>query len=92
MPNIASAKKRVRQTEKRRVLNKHFRSRMRTYVKTALTAVAGGDKEVASAACQVAVSVIDASAAKGIIHKNKAARDKSRLNAKMKALALANAG
>lgn len=92
MPNIASVKKRVRQSEKRRMQNKHLRSRMRTLVKTAQTNIASGDKEAAQKAFQVAVSVIDSTADKGIVHKNKAARDKSRLNAKLKALALANAG
>ncbi|MBK8452030.1 MAG: 30S ribosomal protein S20 [Thiofilum sp.] len=92
MPNIASVKKRVRQSEKRRMQNKHLRSRMRTLVKTAQTTIASGDKEAAQKAFQVAVSVIDSTADKGIVHKNKAARDKSRLNAKLKALALANAG
>lgn len=92
MPNIASVKKRVRQSEKRRMQNKHLRSRMRTLVKTAQTTIASGDKEAAQKAFQVAVSVIDSTADKGIVHKNKAARDKSRLNAKLKALALANVG
>ncbi|WP_020561309.1 30S ribosomal protein S20 [Thiofilum flexile] len=92
MPNIASVKKRVRQSEKRRMLNKHLRSRMRTLVKTAQTSIVTGDKEAAQKAFQVAISVIDSTADKGIIHKNKAARDKSRLNAKLKALVLANAG
>lgn len=92
MPNIASAKKRVRQTEKRRMLNKHLRSRMRTLVKNTQATIATGDKDAAQKALQVAMSVIDSTADKGIIHKNKAARDKSRLNAKVKALALSNAG
>jgi small subunit ribosomal protein S20 len=92
LPNIASAKKRVRQTEKRRMLNKHLRSRMRTLVKNTQATITAGNKEEAQKAFQVAISVIDSTADKGIIHKNKAARDKSRLNAKLKALALANAG
>jgi small subunit ribosomal protein S20 len=86
LPNIKSAKKRVRQDEKRRMHNKHLRSRMRTSVKGVLNAIAAGDREAALAAYQAAVPVIDSTADKGIIHKNKAARFKSRLNAHIRAL------
>lgn len=86
MPNIASAKKRVRQTAKRRMHNKHLRSRMRTQVKTVLRAIDAGDREAAIAAYKAAMPVIDSIADKGIVHKNKAARHKSRLNAHIKAL------
>lgn len=86
MPNITSAKKRVRQAAKRRMHNKHLRSRMRTHIKGVLNAVEAGDREVAQAAYNAAVPVIDSTADKGIIHKNKAARHKSRLNAKVRAL------
>lgn len=86
MPNIASAKKRARQSEQRRMHNRHLRSRLRTQVKNVLKAIAAGDREAAVAAYKAAVPVIDSIADKGIIHKNKAARHKSRLNAHIKAL------
>lgn len=87
MPNIASAKKRVRQSEKRRMHNKNLRSRLRTQIKGVLKAIEAKDRDAAVAAYQTAVSVIDSTADKGIIHKNKAARHKSRLNAHIRALA-----
>ncbi|WP_020394077.1 30S ribosomal protein S20 [Thiolinea disciformis] len=87
MPNITSAKKRVRQSEKRRMHNKNLRSRLRTQIKGVLKAVEAKDRDAAVAAYQTAVSVIDSTADKGIIHKNKAARHKSRLNAHIRALA-----
>ncbi len=86
MPNIASAKKRARQSEQRRMHNRHLRSRLRTQVKNVLKAIAAGDRDAAVAAYKAAVPVIDSIADKGIIHKNKAARHKSRLNAHIKAL------
>ncbi len=87
MPNITSAKKRVRQAEKNRMRNKHLRSRMRTFIKKVLAAIETGDKEQAAVAFKAAVPVIDSSVNKGIIHKNKAARHKSRLSAHIKAMA-----
>jgi small subunit ribosomal protein S20 len=66
--------------------NRHLRSRLRTQVKNVLKAIAAGDREAAVAAYKAAVPVIDSIADKGIIHKNKAARHKSRLNAHIKAL------
>lgn len=86
MPNITSAKKRVRQAEKSRMHNKDLRSRMRTHVKQVLSAIESGDKEQAAAAYKAAVPVLDSSVNKGIIHKNKAARHKSRLNAHVRAM------
>lgn len=86
MPNIKSARKRVRQATKRRMHNKHLRSRLRTHIKGVLNAIEAGDRDAAMAAYQVAVPVIDSIADKGIIHKNKAARHKSRLNAHIHAL------
>jgi len=86
LANIASAKKRSRQAVKRRLHNASFRSLMRTLVKKVITAINSGDKEAASSAYQKAVPVIDRLVNKGIIHKNKAARHKSRLNARIKAL------
>lgn len=86
MPNIASAKKRARQAEKRRMHNKQLRTRLRTYIKNVVKAIDTGDREAALAAYKLAVPIIDSTADKGIIHKNKAARHKSRLNAHIKAM------
>ena len=80
MANSAQARKRVRQAEKNRQLNTSQRSEFRTYVKRVLKAIASGDKGQAEAAYKAAVPVIDRSARKGLIHTNKAARHKSRLN------------
>ncbi len=88
MANIASAKKRARQSEKRRAHNAALRSRLRTFIKKVILAVESGDLEQAQAAYRAAVPIIDSSVNKGLIHKNKAARSKSRLNARVKALAL----
>ncbi|MBP1149400.1 MULTISPECIES: 30S ribosomal protein S20 [Methylocaldum] len=88
MANIASAKKRAIQSEKHRAHNAAQRSRLRTFIKKVILAVESGDLEQAQAAFRAAVPVIDSSVNKGLIHKNKAARSKSRLNARVKALAL----
>lgn len=87
MANSPQAKKRARQADKARARNASQRSMVRTYIKKVLAAVESGDKEAAQAAYVAAVPVIDRFADKGIMHKNKAARHKSRLNAKVKALA-----
>ena len=86
MPNIASAKKRARTSEVRRQHNKHIRSGMRTQVKAVITALDSGDKKAAAEAYKLAVPAIDASVSKGILHKNKAARTKSRLNSRIQAI------
>ncbi|MDE0747504.1 MAG: 30S ribosomal protein S20 [Porticoccaceae bacterium] len=86
MANSVQAKKRARQNEKRRQHNASLRSMVRTYLKKVDAAIASGDKAVAQEAYTASVPVIDRMADKGIIHKNKAARHKSRLNAKVKAL------
>lgn len=91
MANIASAKKRARQAEKNRAHNAAARSRLRTFIKKVLLAVAGGDIDKAKAAFREAVPVIDSSVNKGLIHRNKAARSKSRLSARIKALSLKSA-
>lgn len=88
MANIASAKKRAKQSEKHRVHNAAQRSRLRTFIKKVVLAVESGDLEQAQAAYRAAVPIIDSSVNKGLIHKNKAARSKSRLNARVKELAL----
>lgn len=92
MANIASARKRASQSEERRTRNAAQRSRLRTYIKKVLLAVESGDINQAQAAFREAVPVIDSSVTKGLIHKNRAARSKSRLNARVKALALGAAG
>ncbi|MEQ1560215.1 MAG: 30S ribosomal protein S20 [Methyloglobulus sp.] len=87
MANTPQAKKRAKQAEKNRVRNASQRSNLRTFIKKVLAAVKAGDKEKAQAAFNTAVPIIDSATTKGIIHKNKAARGKSRLNAKVKSLA-----
>lgn len=87
MANSPQARKRARQAEKRRSHNASLRSLVRTQIKKVAAAVGTGDAEKARAAYAAAVPVIDRMADKGIIHKNKAARHKSRLNARVKALA-----
>ena len=87
MANTAQAKKRARQAEKHRILNTGQRSNLRTFVKKVIAAVNAGNLEQAKAAYQAAVPVIDSAVNKGLIHKNKAARNKSRLNAKVRTLA-----
>ncbi len=87
MANSKSAEKRARQAVKRRALNVAQRSQVRSAIKKAVTAVKSGDKDQAAAALKDATPVIDAMARKGIIHRNKAARHKSRLARQAKALA-----
>ncbi len=87
MANTPQAKKRARQAEKRRSHNASLRSLVRTMIKKVNAAIRTGDAEAARAAYVDAVPVIDRMADKGIIHKNKAARHKSRLNAQVKDLA-----
>ncbi len=83
---IASGLKRVRQDVKLNAANSSLRSKFRTAIKSVLKAVKAGDKAVASDAFKTAQRVIDSIADKGIFHKNKAARHKSRLAAKVKAI------
>ena len=87
MANSPQAKKRARQNEKSRKHNASLRSMARTYIKKVVAAIEAGDADNAKAAYAAAVPVIDRMADKGIMHKNKAARHKSRLNAQVKALA-----
>ncbi|MEH6552145.1 MAG: 30S ribosomal protein S20 [Pseudomonadales bacterium] len=87
MANSPQARKRAKQAEKRRNHNAGFRSMVRTYLKKVDAAIATGDKAQAQTAYDTAVPIIDSMADKGILHKNKAARHKSRLNAQVKALA-----
>ncbi|MEN9586447.1 MAG: ribosomal protein [Pseudomonadota bacterium] len=88
-PRLASGRKRVRQDVKINAANTSLRSKYRTAVKNVEKAVLAGDKTKAAEAFATAQSVVDSVADKGIFHKNKAARDKSRLAAKVKTLALA---
>lgn len=87
MANTKSAEKRARQTIKRRGVNVASRSRLRTAMKDVLNAVSAGNKEEATARLKTAIPVIDTMVNKGIIHRNKAARHKSTLNARVKAIA-----
>ncbi|MFI3194961.1 MAG: 30S ribosomal protein S20 [Methylococcaceae bacterium] len=89
MANTAQAKKRAKQAEKSRIRNAGQRSNLRTFIKKVIAAVRAGDSEKAQAALKIAVPIIDSAVNKGIIHKNKASRSKSRLNAKVKAIAIA---
>lgn len=86
MANSAQARKRARQAEKRRQHNASRRSMMRTEVKKVIKAVEAGDKAAAEAAFKSAAPLLDRMAGSGLIHKNKAARHKRRLNAQIKAL------
>ena len=86
---LASGRNRARQDVVLNAANTSLRSRFRTVVKNVHKAVTGGDKLKATEVFKSAQSVIDSVADKGIFHKNKAARLKSRLSAKVKALALA---
>ena len=86
MANTAQAKKRARQAEKHREQNTAQRSHMRTFVKKVVKAIVAGDKTQAEAAYKEAMPVVDKMVGKGLIHKNKAARHKSRLNAQIRAM------
>ena len=77
MPNIKSAKKRVLVNQNRAMQNKMFRTQLKTDIKKYQAAVAAGDAELAQATYKAAVKKIDQAAARGIIHKNAAARKKS---------------
>jgi small subunit ribosomal protein S20 len=83
LANIKSQIKRNRQNLKRRELNRVFRGRARTALRKARTAIEDGNVEEARAATMVATKALDKAAAKGVIHKNKAARQKSRLMQQM---------
>ena len=84
MANSAQARKRARQAEKSRQQNAGQRSRLRTCIKKVVAAIGAGDSTAASEAYTAAVPTIDGSASKGLIHSNKAARHKSRLNAQIR--------
>lgn len=86
MANHKSALKRIRTSEKRRVRNKQYRSQTRTQIKKARVSMEHGTVEEAIAETQAAISRLDKAADKGIIHKNNAARRKSRLMKRLNAL------
>jgi small subunit ribosomal protein S20 len=77
MPNIKSAKKRVRVTETKTLQNKMYKSALKTSIKKFKAAVAAGDKTLAQATYTEAVSMVDKAVSKGILHENNAARKKS---------------
>ena len=87
MANSAQARKRARQAIKRRARNFSQRSELRTAIKSVRKAIATGDKAAAQKVLGESMSAIDSIADKKIIHKNKAARHKSRLSAAIKAMA-----
>ena len=80
MANSVSARKRARQAERHRLRNASLRSNVRTAIKKVLRAIEAGDKDAATAAFKNVVPAIDRSVSKGIMHRNTAARHKSRLN------------
>jgi len=85
MANTASARKRARQAEKRRLRNKSYKTRFKNAVKKVLKAIEQGNRENIEELLRQAISAIDKAAQKGVIHKNQAARRKSRLMAKVNA-------
>ena len=87
MANSAQARKRARQADKQRAHNASLRSELRTAIKKVIKAIDAGDKAAAQAVYKESTSVVDSIADKKIIHKNKAARHKSRLSAAIKAMA-----
>jgi len=86
LANLQSAIKRIRQNKKHQARNGMVRSRMRTFVKRAAALIDEGSKEEAEEAVRVAISEIDKAAQKGVIHRNNAARRKSRLMNRFNAL------
>ncbi len=87
MANSPQAKKRARQAIKRRARNVGMGSMYRTFVKRVVYAIEAGDKAAAETAYKAAVPVIDKMCSKGLVHANKAARHKSRLNTRIRAMA-----
>ncbi len=86
MPNIKSAEKRVKIAERQHSVNITKRSKLKTYLKNALSSITAGKAEAKSDLLK-AIKSIDEAASKGIIHKNQAARRKSRLTKKLNAMA-----
>lgn len=92
MANTASARKRIRQTAKRTARNQARKSRMRTFVKKVEAAIAGGDKDAATAALRAAQPEMQRAAGKGVVHLNTVSRKLSRLSARINKLGQAAAG
>jgi small subunit ribosomal protein S20 len=86
MANHKSAIKRIRQSEKRRLFNRNYRNRTRSFVKNARQAIEGGELTEAEVATRAAIKDLDMAASRGIIHKRNAARRKSRLMKQLAAL------
>ena len=86
MANTAQSKKRARQAETHRQRNAGYKAMFRTSLKKVLAAITSGNKDEATTAFNAAVAVIDKTSNKGLIHKNKAARYKSRLNTRVHAM------
>jgi small subunit ribosomal protein S20 len=86
MANHKSAIKRIRQTLKRQIHNRTYRSRVRTFVKKARASLTKGSVDTAKEAVRLAVQDLDRAASRGVIHKNSAARRKSRLMKQLAAL------
>lgn len=87
MANTRQSKKRILQSERNRQHNVALRSMYRTAIKKVILAIGQSNKELATEAFKMAVPVIDRMVKKGIIHKNKASRHKSRLNTRLKSMA-----
>jgi small subunit ribosomal protein S20 len=85
MPNTPSAKKRQRTNEQRRVRNRAVKSAVKTQIKKVTSAMTDGKSTDVDAEFRATVKKLDKAAAKGVIHKNAAARTKSRLSARIKA-------
>ena len=86
MPNIKSAKKRVKTTEKRALRNKMYRTEMKTIIKKFNLAVESGDKAAAEAAYTAAVKKVDQASARGILHKNTASHRKTKFTKKLNSM------
>lgn len=86
MANTAQSRKRARQAENNRQHNAPLRTRFRSAIKNVVAAISGGDKKAAEEAYKHAVSVIGLTESKGLIHKNKAARHRSRLNTQIRSM------
>ena len=90
MANIKSAIKRIRSSERKRMRNKPVRTALKTYIRVAQTRIGGKDTGESAEAVVRAISALDKAASKGIIHRNQAARRKSRLMAKLNKLSTAS--
>ena len=86
LANIKSQIKRNKQNEKRRIRNRHYRGSARTFIKKALASMESGDLENAQVETKQAIKALDRAAEKGVIHKNNAARRKSRLMKRLNSL------